>query len=897
MRVNSRFIGRLNTGLLLSLLLPTLFGARTSQAQDYGADSANSRFSPVELTGATSFNYLALRDQPGPSGVPLGGIGVGAVDLAPDGRFTRMAIGTWMSTENGVDRARRENPEWSSEAFLALWERDARGQVSTRRLVRDQDVVFGMRGYDHTTYRGLFPTATLSFDSDRMPQPHSLVSVFAHSSLVPQNVKDSSLPAFWIDVTAANSDAKPVEVSIALSWPDIISRGLVDVADLSQMPANAIGFKSTPLISLPHVPTQADGLSMQGYVGLRQHSRPIVPNLATFQNYVNEVAILAESPADGSVSLMPSWQVRSGDAAWKSFRDTGTFDSTAAQESVLSTPDSPPSASAVAVHATIGPGEKKTFRFLVVWYMPELKQTLHPSVPHSRFGTADYGRYFQNFFPDLDSLVEYEIQNRDRLLAGTLEWQKPVLNSTLPDWLKFKLINSGYTLLTNTILNKAGEFTVMEGGMSGLAGTMDQRLSAHPVYQKFFTQLDHAELQQFADTQDEDGGILHFDGHYLVGIADANGDTPIPHSKLVDNTASWLIQVAKDYQQTGDDSFILKNREHIRRGLSYLKNQIRDDSQIPVGPQTYDDFPHPAIGSYLGTVYLATLRAGAVLGSALGDGKMVDEANRQFQLTQAGLIKTLWNGQFFAFGADLNGKNRRDDRVFTGQLAGQFISRYAGWGDVVPFNMVKSSIAEQMRTSVLNSPDLYAPKIWDLQMNRGVDMPGSRCWPFYLESYTAMAAIQAGDASDGLEIMRHIQLVNLRRGWTWTQNLWNPGELTYMTAPVTWFITDVLTGAALDVPGERLTLGLPPGTNTEPVEIPLFFPTFWAELEYEPAQNRTLLRVTKVFGTKTVTIRHLTALPPGVPSIQARTVDIPPFQMEEGRVLDLSKYQNMLRRR
>lgn len=34
--------------------------------------------------------------------------------------------------------------------------------------------------------------------------------------------------------------------------------------------------------------------------------------------------------------------------------------------------------------------------------------------------------------------------------------------------------------------------------MGGLASTMDQKLSAHPVYQKFFTQLDHAELQQFA---------------------------------------------------------------------------------------------------------------------------------------------------------------------------------------------------------------------------------------------------------------------------------------------------------------------------------------------------------------------------------------------------------------
>ena len=131
------------------------------------------------------------------------------------------------------------------------------------------------------------------------------------------------------------------------------------------------------------------------------------------------------------------------------------------------------------------------------------------------------------------------MSTRRHVLDETLAWQQPILDSTLPDWLKFKLINSAYTLYTNTILNRAGSFSVMEGGMGGLSGTMDQRIVAHPVYQKFFTQLDRAELQQFADTQDADGGILHFDGSYFVGLADTNGHTPVPHEKMIDNSAGW----------------------------------------------------------------------------------------------------------------------------------------------------------------------------------------------------------------------------------------------------------------------------------------------------------------------------------------------------------------------
>ena len=39
--------------------------------------------------------------------------------------------------------------------------------------------------------------------------------------------------------------------------------------------------------------------------------------------------------------------------------------------------------------------------------------------------------------------------------------------------------------------------------------------------------------------------------------------------------------------------------------------------------------------------------------------------------------------------------------------------------------------------------------------------------------------------------------VDLRLGFMWTRNLWNRGYVTYMTAPVTWMIGDVLAGGAL----------------------------------------------------------------------------------------------------
>ena len=854
-----------------------------AQEKDYGTEEANSRFASQRNSDtASSPNYLALYDASGPSGVPLGGIGVGAVDLAPDGHFTRFAVNNWST--DGVDMARRDNPAWDLGAFLALWEKDAAGHIVTRRLQRDRRTLYGMSAYAHSTYRGLFPTATLSFDDDHDPQPRTLVSVFAYSGLVPQDVKDSSLPGFWIEVSLANSDSKPVEASVALSWPDLIGRGIYDVAAGHERDGYSGPFHPEKLVPVPGVTTQVEPMTSGTLRGLHQFtSEASSIRQATYQNYIDGMAILAETPTGGTLSSLASWSAVSQAAPWESFRKVGMFPSQTGRAN-LSAPGQPSNASVIAIKATVAAGGKQTFRFLVSWSIPQ------PPKASVQFGAQDYSRFLYNHFSNFASLLAYEIQSRARILENTVAWQQLILDSSLPEWLKFKLINSAYTLYTNTILNKAGSFSVMEGGMGGLSGTMDQRLAAHPIYQKFFTQLDRAELQQFANTQDEDGGILHFDGSYFVGLADDKGHTPVPHEKMIDNTAGWLIQVAKDYQQTGDTSFVSRNTERIRRGYAYMKAQIRDLSQIPVGAQTYDDFPHPEISIYTGTVYLSALQASEVLGKALHDTSLVAEARDQFQKTQSGLTRTLWNGHFYAYGSDIGGGNRRDDRLFTGQLAGEFLSRYSGWGDAVAIEQARSSIQQQLRIPVASSADFYAPKIWDLQMKRGVDMPDSRTWPFYLESYTAMTAIQLGYVADGLEIMRHIQLVHLRNGWTWSQNLWNPAELTYVSAPVTWFAPDVLANASLDLAEGRITLGpaLLPGQRH--TTIPLFFPRFWATLEYAPTENTLLLHISKTFDNNPIVLRKLTIEPLGTASSLATTMDLKPFTVKTGATLDLADF-------
>jgi hypothetical protein len=281
------------------------------------------------------------------------------------------------------------------------------------------------------------------------------------------------------------------------------------------------------------------------------------------------------------------------------------------------------------------------------------------------------------------------------------------------------------------------------------------------------------------------------------------------------------------------------------------------------------------------------------MGEAMGRPDVVAKADSLFAVSQKETIDKLWNGRWFAYGCQPDGSKRDDKHLFTGQLAGQFISRYCGWGDIYPHDIVDSSFPYQCKIPLASSEDYYAEKVWDVSKNKGVDLRGSRCWPFYLESYTAMTGIQSGFVGDGLNIMRHIQLVHLRQGWTWCQNLWNPGTITYMTAPVTWFITDVLAGASLDVPGKSIRLA-PIVPGEEEVRLPLFYPRFWAELTVLPRKKEIKLRITKTFGNDDIVIDKVRCEPQGVPSDEAKSFFIKDFRIKKGRVLDLSEHYDDL---
>ena len=173
---------RILISILFSVLLLSLHGQN-----NYGVEEANTKFSLKQgvLGGSDNFNYLSLDDHPDASGVPLGGIGVGNINLSPSGTFSRIGINNIHYPIKG-----------SELSFFSLWT-NVDGQTSAVRLVRDNGTRQGMKGIAHTQYKGLFPFAEINFlHNNLVVHP----TIRAYSGLIPQNVKDSSLPVVWFEV-------------------------------------------------------------------------------------------------------------------------------------------------------------------------------------------------------------------------------------------------------------------------------------------------------------------------------------------------------------------------------------------------------------------------------------------------------------------------------------------------------------------------------------------------------------------------------------------------------------------------------------------------------------------------------------------------------------------------
>lgn len=107
-----------------------------------------------------------------------------------------------------------------------------------------------------------------------------------------------------------------------------------------------------------------------------------------------------------------------------------------------------------------------------------------------------------------------------------------------------------------------------------------------------------------------------------------------------------------------------------------------------------------------------------------------------------------------------------------------------------------------------------------------------------------------------------------------------------VSALAAWTLLPAITGAALDVPGLRLTLSPQLPAETAELHAPIFFTRFWAWLDYGPKEFR--LKIVRHFG-EPLELRELAA------NASAGAIKLPePLVARAGALLDLSLWRKQL---
>jgi len=743
------------------------------------------------------------------SGVPLGGVGGGKIELCRDGLFRNITINGNIDT-----------PIWRTEGSFFAVRAETEGK-SLGRIISTEPL-HGLAPMQELQFDGLFPKATLRGKDRDFPLA---VQVFASGTIIPHNIKDSALPVALFRVRLIGRKEKSVKATVAFCMENFLGIG-GSVASLEKRETMDEGYynlwqERAGNSERPWKASGAEGLLFDG--GEKEEKR-------SEGSYI----LAADS---GVCCRLSGWRFEEKNDVWSKFVDTGELPSEKTKPSA-----GEKTAGAIAVEVDLEPGEVKDVRFVFAWYVPHFRQA----------GDFDYTHFYCNDFSSVEEVVLYAFKNFDRLEKEAGEVPGLLLKSTLPEWLSRSLANDAYVISTASWLTKDGRFSINEGPthMFGCMGTLDQKLYANHYYSLFFPRLDRTELLGFIRAQGEDGGIQHDLGYgHLEKKAEGHF--------WPDLSSSLAILSLKHYQLTGDEEYLNEAYPSIVKALlDYQLSLDTDDDGIAnisgVG-NTFDAEEYEGTSSYIASVWLAALRALEELARRRGDGKVVERCRKVFEKARKNAVEELWNGRYFANYYDAASKFRSPNSHFS-QVAGEFFARLCGLGELYGDHYVRQALTSMLRLNF--HPDLAFPTNEATPQGK---MPCRKMWGWlpHARVYLGGTPLYFGMAEEGLQVLERLEkaLVEINDDNRWDQRLFYEPDTGkqhwgrfYMTAPATWYVYQALLGYRWDEPLGVLAIVPNLPEKLLPFEGPLFVPGFWAWLKVDRNQKKIAVRFLKKFA-------------------------------------------------
>jgi len=318
----------------------------------------------------------------------------------------------------------------------------------------------------------------------------------------------------------------------------------------------------------------------------------------------------------------------------------------------------------------LAPGERHLFVFVLSWFFPN-----HP-----------HGHEYANRFNSANDVAEYILDDWDddgRLCNDTRTWHKTYYeHSTLPRWLLFRLHSTVSNLATGTCQWwENGRFWAWEG-VGCCAGTCTHVWNYAHAPARLFPELERSarEMQDFGEGFDEASGLVGFRSN---------------RAYAADGQCGTVLKAYREHQMSVDYSFLKRNWPRIKKALLFSINKDGNDDGLIEASQhnTYDiNFEGP--NTFVGSLYLAALRAGEEMAREMGDDDFAERCQKIFESGRRLSVEHLWDGEYFIQQVDLkkHPKHQYGRGCLSDQLFGQGWAHQLGLGYIYPPEYVKQAL-------------------------------------------------------------------------------------------------------------------------------------------------------------------------------------------------------------
>ena len=787
------------------------------------------------------------------SGIALGGIGAGSVELLPDGEFHFWQIAnpprvTRVCFEDKVDDGE------SSTGALSFYVREKNGEhkpiVRKLGLKADADD-FSYRMFawnkpvERIDFDGKFPVCDLNYIDSALS---CRLSLRAASPFVPFNSDVSSTPGFYLDFTAENPTDSEIEISL-------LGTLVPDFANKSEGNKNSLHSSDNGYAVLIEPEEKTDSeccgevcLSVSGdgeksYI-TADYYRFIKEFIADSRLGITQESVLFGFREKGYLpnteigtkpEPLPEDLTSLSDAeldAWCEEYKKYPYVASILSRILYCKPDFLHSREnkiffldncynrnkrrgedfggcALCSEVTLKPGEKKNIRFILSWYYPNLK---------AKDGEI-LGHYYENLYNSSLDANKFLENGYNSIFKSAVAFSELLYSTDLPSVYPDAWSSNLSPLIKCSVYHKNGNFGLWEG--LGYCGLHTTDITYHASFSliSLFPDLQKKQMKMGAEFQRDDGRT-HHSFKPDMKCSDNGYDR-------VDLNMQFVLMVLRDYLFTGDEDYLLSLWSNVKRAMDSTEMLDTDKDGLPdygTKRNTYDAWNFSGTPVYIDVLWLAALRAAVIIADRIGDEDCSEKWSRILLNGSKSLEEKLWNGEYYNLWRN---NNEQDESLMTDQLDGEWFIRMLGISGNLPdervrsvvefiFNnnfdveqgLVNATVLENKRTSIDTYNNCQTIAVWT-----GIGY-----------AFSALA-LSVGKAEISDTVVGSIHSNQLRLGHFWDH--WECGH--HYTRPMSSWST-LLAATGLKIDCENKTLSFNPINKN--MTVPLVIPGILAKVTF-----------------------------------------------------------------